>query len=410
MSQFKALVSNIAVLLILSLSSVLILAHNGEDHSLPKPNLPAENNLPSKYFHFKPTRIRRYYIQAEKVEWNYGPYGKDMFMGMDFSADNRPSNTTIGLKYLKAKYIEYTDKTFSTKKAQAPHLGIVGPIIRAEVGEQIRILFKNALEFPAGIHPHGVHYDKQSEGAAYVDNDKDMSFATPGSGDAVAAGATFEYIFNVPDRAGPLDNSPLSSIPWMYHSHALDEPAETQAGLIGFIVITRKGFARKNGSPKDVDREFFVMPKIFDEQTSFFLDQNIQKYLNASGQLTEAQYKAFKAGGLTASNQKDSINGYMSVNNIGGFDMCQGERVRWYVGTIGNVDLHPVHWHGNVGLEDGIRLVDTVFVGPGIARALDMDVDNPGNWLFHCHIDNHHMDGMVDIFKVYHKHSDFCKK
>ncbi|KAG2383309.1 hypothetical protein C9374_004646 [Naegleria lovaniensis] len=282
-------------------------------------------------------------------------------------------------------------------------MGIIGPVIRGVVGEQLRVLFRNKLPFAASIHPHGVLYDKASEGAAYVEK-PGGPFVSPNSGDAVEPGAEFEYVFNVPERAGPLPGNPLSSIAWMYHSHAMDEPKETQAGLIGFIVITRKGKAKKNGAPKDVDKEFFVMPKIFDEQTSGFLEQNILKYLNETGTLTQAQFQAFKNGAIRASNLKDSINGYIFINNPG-IRMCEGERVRWYVGTIGNFDLHPIHWHGIVGLEDGVRRVDTVFVAPGIARVLDSEADNPGTWLFHCHIDGHMMDGMVDVF-----HIEKCKK
>jgi len=265
---------------------------------------------------FEPTRVRTYYIQAEEVEWDYAPTGMDMFMGMDLPAElkNTPGKT-IGRKYLKGLYREYTGPDFLTRKYHPAHLGFLGPVIRAVVGERIKVVFRNSLHFPASIHPHGVFYDKNSEGAGYID-DTD-GFATKGSGDSIKPGETFTYQFDVPERAGPIAGGP-SSAGWLYHSHALNEPPETQAGLIGFIVITRASKAKKNARPKDVDREFFVTPKIIDEQTSFFLDKNIQKYLNASGELPSD----FNRASLTASNQKDSINGYM-FNNAPGFNMCK---------------------------------------------------------------------------------------
>ena len=49
----------------------------------------------------------------------------------------------IGGTYLKAIYEEYTDKNFTTKKKKPEHLGFLGPVIRAEVGDVIEVVFKN---------------------------------------------------------------------------------------------------------------------------------------------------------------------------------------------------------------------------------------------------------------------------
>ncbi|PYV48720.1 MAG: hypothetical protein DMG94_02750 [Acidobacteria bacterium] len=50
------------------------------------------------------------------------------------------------------------------------HLGILGPVLRAEVGDTIKVVFKNNASRPYSIHPHGVFYAKDSEGAAYQDS------------------------------------------------------------------------------------------------------------------------------------------------------------------------------------------------------------------------------------------------
>jgi hypothetical protein len=52
------------------------------------------------------------------------------------------------------------------------HLGILGPLMRAEVGDTLKVTLLNKL--PPGspgvsMHPHGVLYDKASEGAPYND-------------------------------------------------------------------------------------------------------------------------------------------------------------------------------------------------------------------------------------------------
>jgi FtsP/CotA-like multicopper oxidase with cupredoxin domain len=50
------------------------------------------------------------------------------------------------------------------------HLGVMGPVIRATVGDTIKVVFKNLLEDNAvSMHPHGVFYDKGSEGSPYYD-------------------------------------------------------------------------------------------------------------------------------------------------------------------------------------------------------------------------------------------------
>ena len=78
----------------------------------------------------------------------------------------------IGRIYRKAIYREYTDSTFSTLKQRPPeweHLGYLGPMIRAVVGDTIKVVFKNHASVPYSVHPHGVFYDKDSEGALYDD-------------------------------------------------------------------------------------------------------------------------------------------------------------------------------------------------------------------------------------------------
>ena len=94
--------------------------------------------------------------------------------------------------------------------------------------------------------------------------------------DAVPTGGTYTYTWLVPDRAGPGPHDG-SSVMWMYHSHT-DEVADTYAGLMGPIEVTARGLARKDGSPKDVDREIFTLFSVMNENSSPFLDANEHKY------------------------------------------------------------------------------------------------------------------------------------
>ncbi len=114
-------------------------------------------------------RVRTYYVAAEEVEWDYAPLGMDMTTGKAFEgtavAYTKPGPNRIGHIYRKALYREYTDATFATRKprpAQDEYLGLLGPILRAEVGETIKVVFKNNASRPFSMHPHGVFYEKAS--------------------------------------------------------------------------------------------------------------------------------------------------------------------------------------------------------------------------------------------------------
>src|SRR5919204_3871687 len=106
---------------------------------------------------------RHYFIAAEDVTWDYAPSGRDLL-----HAQAIPPPWTNRTRWAKTRYIEYTDGTFSMRKRQPEWLGILGPIIRAEVGDTIVVDFLNRSRMPHSIHPHGLHYDKANEGAAYV--------------------------------------------------------------------------------------------------------------------------------------------------------------------------------------------------------------------------------------------------
>lgn len=78
----------------------------------------------------------------------------------------------IGGQYLKAIYQEYTDDTFSVRKKRKPeeeHLGFLGPVIKASVGDLVKVQFYNKADRLYSIHPFGFFYDKFSEGSHYKD-------------------------------------------------------------------------------------------------------------------------------------------------------------------------------------------------------------------------------------------------
>jgi hephaestin len=76
--------------------------------------------------------------------------------------------------------------------------------------------------------------------------------------------------------------------------------------------------------------------------------------------------------------------------------------VRWYLFGLGSEnDLHTAHWHGLRVVEDGSRRTDVVELLPASMKTADMVADNPGEWLFHCHVEEHMAGGMFARVNVF---------
>lgn len=347
--------------------------------------------------------VRTYYVGIDEVEWNYAPRGIDGLTGLPFTPAqqlyvyNAPDR--IGAKNMKVVYREYTDATFKTLKPDNgawAHLGLVGPVLRGVVGETIKVVAHNSTTRPYSLHPHGVFYDKASEGAHYADGET-------GPKGIVAPGQTYTYTWRVPERAGP-GPADGSSVAWPYHSHD-HEGSDENTGLVGVMVITARGKARPDGRPIDVDREFVTLYKIFDENMSELFDDNLLRYtepgavaVGPSGDSDGAQAQGPVAD-FVESNLKHSINGYL-FGNVPGLVMYEGEHVRWYVVGMGSTnDMHTAHWHGNTVLVSGRRM-DTIGVFPATSVVADMVPDNVGTWMMHCHVIDHFQAGMTATYTV----------
>ena len=343
---------------------------------------------------------RTYFVAADEIDWNYAPSGANAIAGKPFAGVELLFAGTdadhIGLVYRKAVYREYTDSTFTTLKPRAKeweHLGIVGPLLRAEIGDTIRVIFRNNAHQPYSMHPHGVFYAKSSEGAEYADG-------TPGgaASGVVAPGATTTYVWPVPERAGPAAHD-QSSVLWMYHSHTAED-ADLNTGLVGPIIVTARGKARADGSPVDVDREIVAGFLELDENLSPYFDANIAKYVKNASSVKKAPPGDF-LDPFYVSNLRETINGYIFGNGPM-FTMKKGERVRWYLFADANFQVHAPHWHGNTVTAMGMRTDVVSLTTMGMVVA-DMVPDDPGVWLFHCHVGPHLAAGMSARYQVTEK-------
>lgn len=338
-----------------------------------------------------------YYVAADEVEWDYAPTGRNLMFDHELgeleAIWTASGPDRIGRVYKKALYQEYTDETFTELKPRAPeweHLGFLGPLLRAGVGDTIRVVFKNNASFPATMHPHGVFYDKDSEGALSADGSSEEDRFD----DAVPPGRTHTYVWPVPERAGPAEGDG-SSILWMYHSHT-NEEKDVASGLMGPMIVTRRGAAKADGTPKDVDREFIVSFHEVDENLSWYLEDNIQTYAGDPDSVNREEIFFWTPFG--ASNFMESMNGFI-YGNLSGLTMRVGERVRWYLMASTNFEIHAPHWHGNTVVLNRMRTDVTSIQTMGMQVA-DMVADNPGKWLFHCHVNVHLAAGMQAHYTV----------
>lgn len=200
-------------------------------------------------------------------------------------------------------------------------------MIRAEVGDIVEILFLNNATIPYSIHPHGVFYTKDSEGAWHTN-------ATEGS--SVDPGQTFPYTWRVPERAGPGEGDP-SSILWLYHSHR-SEVNDTNSGLIGPTLIYRQGsLDPETQVAKDVTTELILLFSLFDERSSQYYAQNSHRVLHAR----EEEGEAAKNPEIWA-DMMQAINGYV-YGNLPGLTVNLGDRVRWHVSAV------SLCWRKSVG-------------------------------------------------------------
>jgi manganese oxidase len=301
---------------------------------------------------------REYYVAAELTEWDYAPSRKDLTHEAPLPEELR--GRTV---WRKVRFVEYADDGFKERKRQPEWLGILGPIIRAEVGDTVVVHFYNQADQPYSMHPHGLRYSKDEEGAQY---------SPAGRGAQVKPGERHTYTWIADDMSGPGPRDP-SSIVWWYHSH-VHEPNEIQKGLLGPIVVSAKGRARPDGAPADIDREFVTAYMIFKEHL---------KSDDGQDNLIEM----------------DGINGLI-FGNLRGLDMRNGERVRWYVFGMGDEqDEHTAHWHGKTVDAYG-RHTDVIELLPASMITVTMSADNPGTWLYHCHVDEHLRSGMHTRFTI----------
>ena len=281
----------------------------------------------------KATTANEYWIQAEQMKWDIVPKGRDQMMGKDIRG--KTTFKAWGYRPYSANFAE------PLGPAKVP-----GPLLEANVGETVTVHFRSKLSTPVTMHPHGLQYSVDMDGAYKG------KYTDPGG--FVQKGDEVTYIWEaVPSSEGA----------WWYHDHGPSEPLPVYKGLFGPIIV------RDPAKPRP-DREFFVA------------------------------FHSFQPAATGLSKPFYCINGRAYTGNTPNLKANVGDDVAFHVYAVDDY-FHTFHIHGHRWTPPfGGPTIDNVTLGPGDVTTARFTEDNPGRWLYHCHVWSHIVQGMSGWYLV----------
>ena len=225
-----------------------------------------------------------------------------------------------------------------------------GPTIEVTQGDRVRIIVTNELPEETTVHWHGFELPVQYDGSHTMTQNPIMP------------GKSFVYEFDVHEYGT-----------FWYHTHVAMQ--ETH-GMVGWFIVHP---AKQVGPPVDHDfgllfQNFAILPN----QTindSWSMDWNWHTINGRSGPFTTPLV------------------------------VKHGERVRVRLMNFSPIQHHPVHLHGHtfwVTAHEGARAPasawvprNTELIAVAQASEIEFIANNPGDWMFHCHMTHHMMNHMV---------------
>jgi len=276
---------------------------------------------------------REYWIAAEEMKWNIVPTHRDQMMA-ERVREGRTTFTAYGYRPYSPNF-----------EAPLGPATIPGPLIEAEIGDTVIVHFRNKLKAPVTMHPHGIFYANEMDGAYKG------KWTDPGG--FVQHDRAFTYVWEAREGTEGF---------WVYHDHGPMDPLPVFRGLHGPLLIRKQGEARP-------DREFFVAFHTFEPSITG---------------LKGIYY---------------CINGRAYAGNTPTFEAKVGERVAWHVYGMDNF-FHTFHTHGHRWEEPDGRIIDNKTLGPAESFKMEFVEDNPGRWFYHCHVFQHLHMGMNGWYVV----------
>lgn len=277
--------------------------------------------------------VVEHWIKAEPVSWDIVPTGRDAMMKKKVKG--------------RTKFPAYAYRAYSAGFAEP--LGpatIPGPTIECQVGDRVVVHFQNKLDAPVTIHPHGIQYSVDMDGAYKG------KYTDPGG--FVQKNETFDYVWEAVEG---------TQGSWIYHDHGPMDPLPIYKGLFGPLIV-------RDPSEPRATRDFFC---------------GFHSFVPAATGIDRVFW---------------CINGRAFAGNTPTFRAAVGDDVAFHVYAIDD-DFHTFHIHGHRwASQDGGRVIDNVTLGPGDSLTARFREDNPGRWLYHCHVFSHLHEGMSGWYIV----------
>lgn len=286
--------------------------------------------------------------------------------GKDYTPAVVPNGQTAGYKivdgvkifHLIAEEIEYEVAPGFCVHAWGYNGSVPGPLIEVAEGDRVRIYVTNKLPAPTTVHWHGVLIVCGMDGVS--------GLTQP----AIPPGETFLYEFIFPDSGT-----------FMYHPH-YDTMTQEGMGLIGMIIVHK----REPDVKKRPDRDFSIM---------------LHEWTIDVG---KSKPNPFEMSGFNILTMNGKV---MPATEP--LVAKLGDTVWIRYGNLSAMDHHPIHLHGYsfkiIGTDGGwasdksvLVPETTVLVPVGAAKVTEFVANNPGDWIFHCHMTHHIMNQMGHQF------------
>jgi len=279
-----------------------------------------------------------YWIAAEPIRWDIIPpnqYGqkRDQMLNQRI----RKGRTTFGAYVYRA----YT-ANFGAPIGEAT---MPGPTIEATVGDTVVVHFRNRCPVPVTMHPHGLFYSNEMDGAY-------KGYWTDPGG-FVQPNRDFTYVWECPEG---------TQGSWIYHDHGPLDPIPLYKGLFGCLVV------RDPGEPPP-DKLFPIT------------------------------FHSFVPAATGLRFNFNAVNGRSYTGNTPTFRANLGDLVEMHVSGFDD-NFHTFHLHGHRWTEPSGEIVDNKTFGPGDSFRIRFTEDNPGRWFYHCHVFSHLHDGMSGWYLV----------
>ncbi len=280
---------------------------------------------------------RVYWLQARDVLWDIVPSRP--------RRDLWHGRSIPGPSVFRAFVYQEMTEGFAAPKGPA---AIPGPTLDCEVGDTLVVHVRNALSetFDQAItmHPHGVRYNPEYDGVYLGDFTRAGGFIGPGE--------EFTYTWEArPDSVGV----------WPYHDHGPNHTLNAMRGMFGSLIVREKGARR---------------PDV--EEVLFF---------HMLSPPTTGLPRAFQC-----------INGRAYAGNTPTLRAKVGQDVALHIIGMDN-NFHDFHIHGH-RWRSAEGFTDVTTLGPNETITARFTEDNPGRWLYHCHVFSHQDAGMTGFYMV----------